>query len=229
MLEGLSTSDQIQLAIAVITGVAVLLALAGLALTQSNERRRNQPIVIAHEAAGRRFAKERDAMWTVEAYLTSEGGGAAFNVRFGVEFDGVRYPHRLTIDDPDGGNVQRVLRPSERRPPTESWPILLTSLAIWGRAADSLANDRPGTLDANRAYWARYESSDGKTWETRNPGDRSAKLDIRRVRFPRAHEWLEQRSRDRARQRDVDWERQALEELRQIRAAAEDAESESTQ
>lgn len=160
-------------------------------------------------------------MWVVEACLTSEGGGPAFNVRFGVEFAGVRYPYRLSVDDPESGNVQRVLRPSDRRPGDGARPILLTSLAIWGRAADSVAAGKAGSLDADRVYWARYESSDGKTWETRNPGNRSAKLNIRRVRLPRLHDWRETRRRKTAAEYDIEWERQALEELRQIRAKAE--------
>ncbi len=221
MLAALTTSDKIQLAIAVITGVAALTALAGLALSQANERRRSQPIVIAHEATERRFAREKNAMWVVEAYLTSEGGGPAFNVRFGVEFGGVRYPYRLSIDDPESGNVQRVVRSGDRRPSDGAWPILLTSLAIWGRAADSVAAGKPDSLDAGRVYWARYESTDGKTWETRNPGNRSAKLDIKRVRLPRFRDWRDTRHRQKAAEYDIEWERQALDELRQIRASAE--------
>jgi hypothetical protein len=177
--------------------------------------------VIAHEAAERHFARERNAMWVVEAYLTSEGGGPAFNVRFGVGFGGVRYPYRLSIDDPESGNVQRVLRPGDRRPSDGAWPVLLTSLAIWGRAADSIAAGKAGSLDADRVYWARYESADGKTWETRNPGNRSAKLNIKRVRLPRLRDWRDTRRRKKAAEYDIEWERQALEELRQIRAKAE--------
>lgn len=213
MLGFLTTSDQIQLAIALIAGIAAITALVGLATSQANERRRGQPIVIAHEHVSRRFAGDHGGMWTVRAYLTSEGGGPAFNVRFGVDFGGVRYPYRLTIDDPDSGNVQRVIRPGVQRPEEGSLPILLTSLAIWGRAADSVAKEGAGQLDAGRMYWARYESADGKTWETRNPGDRSARLDIRRVRSRRWLEWRERRTRDKAGARDVEWERTALQEL----------------
>jgi hypothetical protein len=153
--------------------------------------------------------------------LTSEGGGPAFNVRFGVKFGGVRHPYRLSTDDPESGNVQRVLRPGDRRPRDGAWPILLTSLAIWGRAADSVAAGKPGSLDADRVYWARYESADGKTWETRNPGNRSAKLNIKRVRFARLRDWRDTRQRTKAAEYDIEWERQALEELRQIGAKAE--------
>lgn len=148
----LTTSDKIQLTIAAITGVAALAALAGLALSQANERRRSQPIVIAHEAVERHFARETNAMWSSRRTSRVRAAGPAFNVRFGVEFGGVRHPYRLSVDDPESGNVQRVLRPGDRRPSDSAWPILLTSLAIWGRAADSVAAGKAGSLDADCVY-----------------------------------------------------------------------------
>ena len=227
MIAGLSTKEALDVSVAAGTGLAAVAALIGVWFSQANERRRSQPIVIAHETSSRRFARdsENGAAWVVEAYLTSEGDGPAFNVRYGVEFVGVRYPYRLSVEDPESGNVQRVLRAGERRPERGSWPVLLTSLAIWGRAADSIEAGRPDTLDAERVYWARYENSRRQTWETRNPGDRSARLDIRRVRFPKITEWREQRRRDDAGRADVEWERRALAELREIREKAEQAEA----
>ena len=56
-----TTSDGIQLTNAGIAGIATFAALLNLRLTQANERRRNQPIVIAHESGGRRFAHNSDA------------------------------------------------------------------------------------------------------------------------------------------------------------------------
>lgn len=209
---GLSSSDWIQLAIAIITAIAALTALANVWIAMVNERRRRQPIVIAHEHNSRRFAPTSSAaVWVVDAYLSSEGAGAAYNVRFGVEFNGVRYPYRLTIDDPDAGNIQRVLRAGERRPASESWPILIDSLSLWGRASES---EQPGDLDAKRVYWARYENAQGETWETLNPGDRSARLNIHRVRHPDRLERREQRRRVEAGQHDREWIRAALAELR---------------
>jgi hypothetical protein len=85
----LSASDKIQLAIAAITALAALIALGNVVVTFLIERRPSQPIVIAHEAGGRRFAPSSSpAAWVVDTYLTSEGAGPAFNVRFGVEFNG---------------------------------------------------------------------------------------------------------------------------------------------
>jgi hypothetical protein len=229
----LTSSDWIQIVIASVTGMATIAALANLLLARANERRRGQPIVIAHEAgSGRRFARasEVGVAWVVDAYLTSEGGGPAFNVRFGVEFAGVRYPYRLDVNDPDSGNLQRVLRPGERRPETGSWSIPIPSLSLLGRAADTIKADRPDTLDKERVYWARYENAEGQTWETRNPGDRSTPLDIRRVSRPRRHERRELKALDEAATRDRDWEREVLAELeaeRQKTIAAERAQGRS--
>lgn len=212
---GILPSDWIQIVIAFITGVATLAALANLLITRANERRRTQPIVIAHEAGSRRFARssEQGAAWVVDAYLTSEGGGPAFNVRFGVEFAGVRYPYRLDVKDPESGNLQRVVRTGERRPETGSWPILIPSLSIFGRALDTTKAGRPVTLDKERVYWARYENAEGQTWETRNPGDRSTPLDIRRIKDPKDHEKRELEALNAATARDPELERELLADL----------------
>jgi hypothetical protein len=227
LASGLTPSDKIQLAIAGITGFATLFALANLLVTRANERRRTQPIVVAHEAGQRRFASnsEPGAAWVVDAYLTSEGGGPAFNVRFGVEFAGVRYPYRLDINDPESGNLQRVLRPGARVPGSGAWPILIPSLSLLGRAADTIKANEPGTLDAKRMYWARYENAEGQTWETHNPSDRSTPLDIRRVRNPKRHEERELKTLNAAAQRDVEWEREVLADLQKRRRLAIAAET----
>lgn len=230
MFLGFDTDQWIQIAVATITALAALFALVNVVVTRSNERRRSQPIVIAHEARSRHFASShQEGMWVVDAYLTSEGGGPAFNVRFGVEFNGVRYPYRLTADDPDAGNIQRVLRSGERRPESGTWPILIDSLSLWGRASE---NEQPGDLDTTRVYWARYENAEGQTWETRNPGDRSSRLDIRRIRRPARLERRERERRQEAGQHDADWARRALAELRagmEEAQQAEDADPHSTE
>lgn len=212
MFAGLTTAEWLEVVGAVVPGIAASAAVAAVAVNIRNERRRTQPIVIAHEWSSRRFAPVGSpAAWVVDAYLTSEGGGPAFNIRFGVEFNGVRYPQRLTADDPESGNVQRVLKAGERRPEQESWPILIDSLSLWGRAAES---EQPGDLDAKRTYWARYENAQGETWETVHPWDRASRLDIKHVRRVRQHELHEQRQREQAAQHDKEWERRALAELR---------------
>lgn len=208
----LTTAEWVEVASAGIPGVAAFAAVMTVRLNIRNERRRTQPIVIAHEESPRRFARDGEqAAWVVTAYLTSEGAGPAFNVRFGVELNGVRYPYRMTVNDPGSGNVQRVLKAGERRPPEGSaWPILIDSLSLWGRAADSKER---GDLDERRVYWARYQNAYGETWETINPGNRSAPLVIRRVRRLKRVERREEREREKAGKRDIEWERKAREEL----------------
>jgi hypothetical protein len=200
----LSTSDKIGLAVAA-TGVLALIFTAFNAwLAVANERKRTQPIVIAHEEHGRRFSKHSD-FFGVGAYVTNEGTGVAFNVRFGVEFHGVRYPYKLRATDPRGGNVQRVLRASERRPADGCWEVLVDQLSLVAGNGDP---------DPGRLYWARYENAYGRTWDTVNPGERSARLNIKRVHLVRLREWRDDRKRLRARGHGVEWERNALAELR---------------
>jgi hypothetical protein len=193
----------------IIAGLALVVAALSAWISLVNERKRTQPIVVAHEDHPRRFSPDpQTSAWVVDSHLTNEGGGPSFNVRFGVEFHGVRYPYRLRDTDPESGNVQRVIRPGERRPqPDGSWPILVDSGALWTSA-------EKGDPDPGRVYWSRYENAQGKVWETRNPGDRSARLDIRRVWLPLLAEGWEGWKRKRARKHGAEWEARALEELR---------------
>ncbi len=46
-----------------------------------NERKRTQPVVIAHDAGGRQFGDRGNPNAILPTYLTNEGGGNAFNVR----------------------------------------------------------------------------------------------------------------------------------------------------
>jgi hypothetical protein len=114
-IAGLSTADSIALIIAATGVVALFIAAWNAWVAVVNERRRTQPVVVAHEEHGRRFTDKAD-FFAVGAYITNESSGHAFNVRFGVELHGVRFAQRLRAEDPDSGNVQRILRPDERRP-----------------------------------------------------------------------------------------------------------------
>jgi hypothetical protein len=66
-----------------IAGAGLLLAATQMAFAVATERRRTQPIVIAHEVESRAFARSGPD-WSVLAKITNEGTGPAFNVRFGV-------------------------------------------------------------------------------------------------------------------------------------------------
>jgi len=80
---------------------------------------------------------------------------------------------------------------------------------------DTLLSSGEGDPDPGRVYWARYENAQGKTWETRNPGDRSARLNVRRVRRLGRVERREEGAREQARRAGVEWEKEAFANLRE--------------
>jgi hypothetical protein len=72
VFSALTTDQKIQIAIATITALAALFALANVLVTMVNERRRSQPIIVAHEERPRHFAPSSTAgVWAVDAYLSS--------------------------------------------------------------------------------------------------------------------------------------------------------------
>jgi hypothetical protein len=219
-LATLKAVEWIGIAAAGVALLGVVVATVSVVLGAINERRRTQPIVIAHESYPRRFAEDTPAYFVVGAYITSEGDGAAFNVRFGVEFGdkrwmgipvgvSVRYPYRARVTDPDSGNVERVMQAGNRRPAQDGLPILIPQESLVGT---------PGSPDPDesRIYWARYENARGQTWETRNPWQRSARLRIRRVHAVRLLEWAEHRRRVEAKATGLAWEAAALDILRRV-------------
>lgn len=177
--------------IAIAAGVIAAVAAATFAAWQVlvsilNERKRTQPVVIAHDAGGRQFGDRGNPNTVLPTYLTNEGGGNAFNVRFGVDFDGVRYAWKFSSGDSDNGSYQRVVRVGTRLPDgVASFNIEIP----WEKFA--IGRD----TDERRVYWCRYENAYGKTWETRNPVDRSSGLDIRRIRLLRWRLRREERRR----------------------------------
>jgi hypothetical protein len=219
-LATLKAAEWIGIAAAGVALLGVVVATVSVALGAINERRRTQPIVIAHESYSRRFAEGTPNYFAVGAHITSEGVGAAFNVRFGVEFGDnrwmgipvgvpVRYPYRQSVTDPDSGNVERVMQARDRRPTQDGLQILIPQESLVGTP------DSPDR-DESRIYWARYENARGQTWERRNPWQRSARLHIRRVRVVRLREWAEHRRRVEAKATGLAWEAAALELLRRV-------------
>jgi hypothetical protein len=202
----------------VASGAVIAAAIAGVAqlfLTQANERRRTQGIVIAHEARGRHYG-ESGNNFSVKVYVTNEGQGPAFNVRFGVSVYGVRYPFRLEEDDPLSGNRQRVIRAMERRPEKDGWLIGIPGLSVVGGAWKKKEEPEEGMF-----YWARYEDALRRTFETENPPNRSADLKIRRVRFVRLRQKWNERKHRRGRESGIRWEEQVRKEARAALKAAE--------
>jgi hypothetical protein len=93
---------------------AVLIGVWQVIVSILNERRRTQPVVVAHDAGGRLFGDPGNPNTIVPTYLTNEGGGNAFNVRFGIKFDGVRYAWKFEESEalwPEGGRRSRSRRP----------------------------------------------------------------------------------------------------------------------
>ncbi len=182
-LLGLTAEDWI----AVGTLLLVAVTAAGIWSALTSERRRTQPIVIAHAAGERRFADEGGGQ-VLDAYLTNEGEGAAFNVHFGVEYEGVRFPWKFSEEDPDTGTRQRVVRAGMRLPEDENThfaiPIPYARAALGGEETDE-----------GRVYWCRYENAFGRMWATRNPWRRFGDMNIKPVHFRRLPDWRERRKR----------------------------------
>ena len=213
-LAALTTLQEVGIAVGAVTAVGLLaLAAVNIWLSITNERKRTQPIVIAHEVRSRHLAHDLGRFgaptgggyFVVDIRLTNHGEGTAFNVRFGVEFQGVRIPYKHEPSHHHAGSVYRVLGAGDQLPPTGgSWPLKVDALILMSKR---------GSPDPTRVFWARYENAQGKVWETRNPGDPSKLLGIKRKRGRRSHEWFEQRRRLKATRDGVEAEKAAVAEL----------------
>lgn len=160
------------LGLAIATAFLAVFALWQLVVSVRTEARRALPIAIVHQEGGR---IEYD---TFQVYLTNEGVGAAFNVRFGVSLDGLEYVagegrgHRALV--PAGGRVP------EAPPATIAVKASLAPYALQKGGPD---------VDRRALFFARYEDARGKTRETRNPADPTADFRIGRPpRFLKRHE-----------------------------------------
>ncbi len=115
-----------------------------------NERKLAQPVVIAHDAGGRQFGDQGNPNTVLPTYLTNEGGGNAFNVRFGVDFEGVRYAWKFSDEDRDHGSYQRVVRVGARLPENRSSLNIEIPWETFAIGRDT---------DQRRVYWCRYENA----------------------------------------------------------------------
>jgi hypothetical protein len=93
-------------------------------------------------------------------YLTNEGSGAAFNVRFGVRLDGTEYP----VGE---GRGRRYLVPAGGRIPANEDQLLEVAVPIAPYALARGGRD----VDTRAILYARYEDAFAHVWETRNPLD----------------------------------------------------------
>jgi hypothetical protein len=182
LLLALNSLDKATIALVAVTGFLALVALFQLISTNRSEARRSQPVAIAHRVG------PRDEFTRFKVFLTNEGAGTAFNVRFGVRLDGTEYAvggergHRYTI-----GQGKRV--PEE---PAEHLSVEVSyapyALAKGGRDVDSRA-----------VFWARYENAFGRMYETANPVDPFADFEVFRSRGwkRRWREWRQNSKRQR--------------------------------
>ena len=189
----------------VITGVAgTLVGVVGMWVAVSTMWERRQPIVIAHE--GQHLQHDEDTGgWVAVAYLTNESGPAAFNVRFGLEYEGVRFPFKRSRLAPPEGSYERVVK-AEGRVPDEA--ALADPPHVGRPALVEFGGEASFETEETYSYWCRYENARGETWETHNPRARSAKLEIHRVRRVRRLEAREEEQR--ARLRSSEWEASVL-------------------
>ncbi len=215
LIVALTTGQKVAIWVAAAVGViGVVVAAVSAWITVVNERKRTQPIVLAHQAGKRRLNEDAGRFgaptgrgnFVVDVYLSNEGEGAAFNVRFGVEFHGVRIPYEDEVGQHRAGSVYRVLGAGQRLPSraNAAWPLPVDALILIGKRGDP---------DPTRVFWARYENAQGKVWETLNPGDPSKQLGIKRVRARRFREWAEHRGRMNAVKAGADAEQAAIAEL----------------
>jgi hypothetical protein len=168
-----SLNDLWKIALAVVPIGLLLAALTNAWLSARNERRRSQPVVIAHDEGGKPFSGEMGG-WVTRSCLTNEGGGPAFNVRSGIEIDGHRFPLRGVKDGQPRAegraSLWRVVRVGERLPPIPTAGSRQSDGAFL-IVVDSETMAAIGKNRGSKMHWCRYENAYGQTWETRNPVD----------------------------------------------------------
>jgi hypothetical protein len=180
MLAALSATDKATIALAIVTGLLALVALLQLFAFNRSEGRRTQAVAVLNQEHGREVDTFRFGV-----SITNHGVGTAFNVRVGVRLDGIEFPLGQ-----DPGNRYTVGQ-GERVPPNGDFDV---EVPYWAYARPRA---KPN-VDSRAVFYARYENSFGKTWETLNPADPLASFKVRRAklaRFRRAHAWRQRRKR----------------------------------
>jgi hypothetical protein len=160
MVLALTTGEWITVSLASLAFAALLVSASQLRLGIVALRRGWQPVIVVHEVSSD-IAPRGDGM-EFRVYLENHGLGAAFNVRFGIELAGVRYPY--TFGESTRGARQLV--PTGSRVPKEGELRLVASWAPYAVGE--------GQAGARRAFWARFENAFGETWQTSNPVDPAA-------------------------------------------------------
>ncbi len=212
----LETKD-VEIAAAAAVAIALLGLLINTFLNVRNQTRVNQPVVLLNEREPplETVLEQKSAL----GYLTNDGRGSAFNVRFGIKIGRSRWAFKLEEDDPSSGNLQRVIKEGARLPErdahTDTYPLNYPIELIFEKKGYE-----------RRKYWCRYQNAIGHTWETINPADRSKPFKIKRVRFVRTRLWLDSRTRVwRLKRMKKKWENIANDlkaEAKKRKAAAQD-------
>jgi hypothetical protein len=127
-----------------------LFAFVQLVAFNRSERRRTQPVAIAHNAGGE--------LSRMRVYLTNEGSGTAYKVRFGVKLDGREYAV-------GGGRGHRYVIAAGGRVPEDG------DLEVEADVSAFVISTKGRGVYARRHYWPRYENAFGKVWQTTNPAD----------------------------------------------------------
>jgi len=194
------------IALAVATTLLALFALGQLVSSVRTEARRALPIAIANQVGPR---TEFD---TFRVFLSNEGTGAAFNVRFGVRLDDLEY-----VAGEERGH--RALVPAKGRVPANDAETIAIKVSLAPYALQTGGPD----VDKRAVFFARYEDARGKTWETDNPADPTADFKIGRApRRLRHYEKTHARKREEA---DMTANEQIISELSQLQSGTNDAPS----
>lgn len=108
-------------------------------------------------------------MTSYRVYLTNDGTGSAYNVRFGVRFDGREFAVG------GGRGTRYVIAQGARLPAPGTAP---DTLEVQTDVSALVASPKGRGVYERRVYWARYENAFGQVWETANPADPHADSDI---------------------------------------------------
>jgi hypothetical protein len=150
-----TTGATIALITAVIAAIAAAIstciaAWQGLLMKRS-EQNRTQPIVVAYER-GEPVRKAADLIFAVS--LANEGAGPAFNVRFGIAFDGIEQSYTAQPAGAHGyGDVPRALGPGRTLPAgVEGSPTALHQIRRVPQGEGGLIERLNGPISTNMRY-----------------------------------------------------------------------------
>jgi hypothetical protein len=189
-LLAISDLETTTFALAVATGFLALIALFQLIAVIRSEGRREQPVVLTH------IGRELDNSGNFGLYVTNEGSGTAFNVRYGVRIDGTEFPIEpgpVEYPRPQPGGYRRLYLPAGARDPKEGASAMVNVPVEYFGGMGRFFFDASIVV-----LFARYENAFGKTWESAHSQDTLRNVDIKRRRSVGLREHWQARRRYRA-------------------------------